>query len=39
MRIIVFVITYNCRDVLPFFLRHYAKFANEISAFVEGIKS
>lgn len=33
MRIIVFVITYNCADVLPFFLRHYSAFADEISAF------
>lgn len=31
MKIIVFVITYNCRDVLPFFLRHYETFADEIS--------
>jgi len=33
MKILVFVITYNCRDVLPFFLRHYSAFADEISAF------
>jgi len=33
MKIIVFVITYNCADVLPFFLRHYSSFADEISAF------
>jgi len=33
MKILVFVITYNCRDVLPFFLRHYETFADEISAF------
>lgn len=32
MRIIVFVITHNCADVLPFFLRHYETFADEISA-------
>lgn len=32
MKIIVFVITYNCRDTLPFFLRHYETFADEISA-------
>jgi len=31
MRIIVFAITYNCADVLPFFLRHYSQFADEIS--------
>jgi len=33
MKILVFVLTYNCRDVLPFFLRHYETFADEISAF------
>lgn len=33
MRIIVFVITYNCADTLPFFLRHYETFADEIAAF------
>jgi len=33
MKIIVFVITYNCIDTLPFFLRHYSTFADEISAF------
>jgi len=33
MKILVFVITYNCADVLPFFLRHYSEVADEISAF------
>jgi len=33
MKILVFVITYNCADVMPFFLRHYGVFADEISAF------
>ena len=33
MKILVFVLTYNCRDVLPYFLRHYETFADEISAF------
>lgn len=33
MKILVFVITYNCRDVLPYFLRYYETFADEISAF------
>jgi hypothetical protein len=33
MKILVFVLTFNCRDVLPFFLRHYETFATEISAF------
>lgn len=33
MKILIFVLTYNCRDVLPFFLRHYQEFADEISAF------
>lgn len=32
MRILIFVITHNCADVLPFFLRHYSTFADEISA-------
>jgi hypothetical protein len=31
MRIIVFAITHNCIDTLPFFLRHYSTFANEIA--------
>lgn len=33
MKILVFVITHNCADVMPFFLRHYSTFADEISAF------
>lgn len=33
MKIIVFTITYNNADVLPFFLRHYSSFVDEISAF------
>lgn len=33
MKVLVFVITYNCADVLPFFLRHYSTIADEISAF------
>lgn len=33
MKILVFVLTYNCHDVLPYFLRHYETFADEISAF------
>jgi glycosyltransferase involved in cell wall biosynthesis len=33
MKVLVFVITYNCADVLPYFLRHYSSFADEISAF------
>jgi glycosyltransferase involved in cell wall biosynthesis len=33
MKIIVFVLTYNNADVVPFFLRHYSTFADEISAF------
>lgn len=33
MKIIVFAICYNQSDVLPFFLRHYAAFADEISVF------
>ncbi len=33
MKILVFVITYNTADILPFFLRHYSTFADEISAF------
>ena len=31
MKILVFTLTHNCRDVLPFFLRHYETFADEIS--------
>lgn len=33
MKIIVFTITYNCADVIPWFLRHYGEFADEISVF------
>jgi len=33
MRILIFVITHNTADTLPFFLRHYETFADEISAF------
>ena len=33
MKIIVFTLTYNNADVVPFFLRHYSAFADEISAF------
>jgi glycosyltransferase involved in cell wall biosynthesis len=33
LKIIVFVITYNNADILPWFLRHYGGFADEISAF------
>jgi hypothetical protein len=36
MKIIVFVLTHNCADVLPFFLRHYETFATEISAWDDG---
>jgi len=32
MKILVFVITHNCADVLPYFLRHYSTFADEIDA-------
>jgi hypothetical protein len=31
MRIIVLAITHNCADTLPFWLRHYEKFADEIA--------
>lgn len=31
MKIIVLAITHNCADVLPFFLRHYSTFADEIA--------
>lgn len=31
MKILVFCLTHNCSDVLPFFLRHYDTFADEIS--------
>ncbi len=31
MKILVFAITHNCSDVLPFFLRHYSTFADEIN--------
>lgn len=31
MRIIVFSVCYNQADILPFFLRHYSEFADEIS--------
>lgn len=31
MRIVVISITYNCADVLPFFLRHYGTIADEIA--------
>ena len=33
MKILVCVITHNCVDVLPFFLRHYLSFTDEIWAF------
>lgn len=33
MKILVFVLTHNNADVIPFFLRHYERFADEISAF------
>ena len=33
MKILVFVITYNCRDTIGYWLRHYETFADEISAF------
>ena len=33
MRICVFVITFDCAEILPWFLRHYSAFADEISAF------
>jgi hypothetical protein len=33
MKVLVFVITYNCADVIGYFLRHYSAFADEISAF------
>jgi hypothetical protein len=36
MKIIVFALTFNCRDVLPFFLRHYETFADEISVWDDG---
>jgi glycosyltransferase involved in cell wall biosynthesis len=32
-KVIVFSITYNCEDVLPFYLRHYSTFAEEIAVF------
>ncbi len=32
MKIAVFVITYNCADTLPWFLRHYLTFADKIVA-------
>lgn len=32
MKIAILVITHNCADVLPFFLRHYSAFADEIWA-------
>lgn len=35
MRIIVFSICYNQADILPFWLRHYSTFADEISVFDE----
>ena len=33
MRIIIFLLTHNTADVLPYFLRWYSTFADEISAF------
>jgi glycosyltransferase involved in cell wall biosynthesis len=33
VKILVFIITYNTADILPWFLRHYSTFADEISAF------
>lgn len=35
MKIIVFAICYNQADILPFWLRHYTSFADEISVFDE----
>ncbi len=32
MKIVVYVLTYNCADVLPWFLRHYRMFADTIVA-------
>jgi Glycosyl transferase family 2 len=33
MKIVVFTLTYNNADIVPFFLRHYSTFADEISVF------
>jgi len=33
MKILVFAITWNCADVIRYFLRHYETFADEISVF------
>ncbi len=32
-KILVFSLSYNCAEVVPFFLRHYSTFADEISVF------
>lgn len=32
MKICVYTLTHNCADILPFFLRHYLTFANQIVA-------
>ena len=33
MKVIIFTLTHNSAEVLPFFLRHYSTFADEISVF------
>ncbi len=36
MKIIVFSLSYNCADIIPWFLRHYDQFADEISIWDDG---
>lgn len=33
MKILIFAITYNCAEIIPWFLRYYGTFADEISIF------